>query len=36
MFQQVVPVLKLQEETHPGANPIEMLDDLSEGLTPLV
>ena len=35
MFQQVVPVLKFQEENHPDANPMEMLDDLSEGLTPL-
>ena len=34
MFQQV-PVLNFQEENHLGADHMEMLDDLSDGLTPL-
>ena len=34
MFQQV-PVLKFQDENHLEANHMEMLDDLSDGLTPI-
>ena len=34
MFQQV-PVLKFQDENHLEANHMEMLDDLSDGLTPM-
>lgn len=34
MFQQV-PVLKFQDENQLEANHMEMLDDLSDGLTPM-
>ena len=34
MFQQV-PVLKFQDENQLQANHMEMLDDLSDGLTPI-
>ena len=34
MFQQI-PLLKFQDENHLEANPIDMLDDLSDGLTPM-